>query len=325
MRRIYGFAMLACVCSASDPKANPASVVTTGNARITMLTERLLRLEWVDGKDFEDRETLSFANRNLPTPGFTTNRSTTQVSISNEFLNLVYTSTDGVFEPFSSSNLKVAIHATGKTWVPGMVNTGNLLGTVESLDGVTGSVDLNCLNMTGCTAHDKGNPSTSAGWPACRYCTSAPISRDGWALYDDTDSRGQSGSAVINSATGWIEPSGRKLVNNGTVIDTYLFAHGIDYKAALRDLTRVTGPPGRIPREVLGTWWSRYWPYTAEELQDIARGYAAHSIPLDMIVSDMAWHFHNESKIDWAGYSWSKELFPAPDVFKSWLQQQGEI
>ena len=67
---------------------------------------------------------------------------------------------------------------------------------------------------------------------------------------------------------------------------------------------------------MLGAWWSRYWPYTAEELEDIAHGYWAHSIPLDMIVSDMAWHYHNETPIDWAGYAWSKALFPNPAGFQ---------
>ena len=40
----------------------------------------------------------------------------------------------------------------------------------------------------------------------------------------------------------------------------------------------------RPPRFTLGVWWSRYWPYTAEDLEDIARGYATHSIPLDVLV-----------------------------------------
>ena len=39
-------------------------------------------------------------------------------------------------------------------------------------------------------------------------------------------------------------------------------------------------------------------------------------------VSDMAWHYHNETPIDWAGYSWSDELFPAPETFKAWLERQ---
>ena len=77
----------------------------------------------------------------------------------------------------------------------------------------------------------------------------------------------------------------------------------------------MSGPPGRVPREVLGTWWSRYWPYTAEDLQDIARGYARHSLALDIIVSDMAWHYHNEaSPPDWAGYGWSSALFPSSNA-----------
>jgi hypothetical protein len=33
----------------------------------------------------------------------------------------------------------------------------------------------------------------------------------------------------------------------------------------------------------------------------------------------MAWHFHNESKIDWGGYQWSPSLFPAPGNFLQWL------
>jgi hypothetical protein len=35
----------------------------------------------------------------------------------------------------------------------------------------------------------------------------------------------------------------------------------------------------------------------------------------------MAWHFHNESKIDWGGYQWSPSLFPTPNEFQSWLSQ----
>ena len=57
---------------------------------------------------------------------------------------------------------------------------------------------------------------------------------------------------------------------------------------------------------------SRYWPYTAEDLLDIARGYAEHAVPLDVLVSDMAWHYHGEDPVEWGGYSWGKQLFPAP-------------
>ena len=67
-------------------------------------------------------------------------------------------------------------------------------------------------------------------------------------------------------------------------------------------------------------WWSRYWPYTAEDLMDIAHAYAEHSLPIDTLVSDMAWHYHNETRIDWGGYTWSPELFPTPNDFLSTLE-----
>ena len=280
---------VAAAAAPPDPRPNPGSVVLAGNARITVLTARLLRLEWSDGAAFEDRETLSFAHRNLPRPAFNVTRDASGLAVETAFLHLFYAYPYG---PFSASNLLVDVHATGARWRPGMAAGGgrNLLGTVESLDGVTGGVDLDCSNVTGCIGHDQENPttgdspecrcaeitvdiesrrgghSTSARWTSDgghflphRYCAFAPIGRDGWAVYDDLDGKGQSGRAVIDGSSGWINTSGRRPAN-GSQWDTYFFGHGLEYKAALADLARVSGPPGRVPREVLGTWWSRYWP-----------------------------------------------------------------
>ena len=128
-------------------------------------------------------------------------------------------------------------------------------------------------------------------------------------------------------------------------------------------LRLISGPAPVPPRFVLGVWWSRYWPYTAEDLEDIARGYhehvsptpkhtqsttAAHtphtphtltdvdacqptlsvvarvqSIPLDVLVSDMAWHYHGESPVDWGGYTWSPQLFPQPDALLDSMKKWG--
>ena len=35
----------------------------------------------------------------------------------------------------------------------------------------------------------------------------------------------------------------------------------------------------------------------------------------------MAWHFHNETHIDWGGYTWSPELFPQPENFLTTLRE----
>ena len=50
-----------------NPRPNPDSVVTAGQARFTVLTSRLIRMEW--GQTV-DSATLTFLNRYLPTPSF---------------------------------------------------------------------------------------------------------------------------------------------------------------------------------------------------------------------------------------------------------------
>ena len=53
-----------------NPVADPKAVVTIGNARFTVLTPQLIRMEWsADGK-FEDHASLVFINRRLPVPKF---------------------------------------------------------------------------------------------------------------------------------------------------------------------------------------------------------------------------------------------------------------
>ena len=73
-------------------------------------------------------------------------------------------------DSFANTSLSVIIkRMKNKTiWRPGSVPRGNLLGTAYSLDGVTGSVNLRCWQSD-----------------ARKGCTLAPISRDGWAVYDD--------------------------------------------------------------------------------------------------------------------------------------------
>ena len=54
-----------------DPKPNPGSVVKVGQARFTVLTSHLIRMEW---GDTNDAATFAFINRNIPTPQFNTSK-----------------------------------------------------------------------------------------------------------------------------------------------------------------------------------------------------------------------------------------------------------
>ena len=51
--------------------------------------------------------------------------------------------------------------------------------------------------------------------------------------------------------------------------DLYFFGYGHDYSQALGDYTRVAGRIPLPPRFAFGTWWSRYWAYSDQEIEEI--------------------------------------------------------
>jgi hypothetical protein len=138
-------------------------------------------------------------------------------------------------------------------------------------------------------------------------CDFGPISRNGWAVIDD------SARDRLDPRAQWLAPPTNRTSDHYT--DLYFFGYGHAYTAALQAYASIAGAAKAPPRFALGVWWSRYWPYTAEDLEEIARGYAEHSVPLDVLVSDMAWHYHGEQPVAWGGYTFGSQLFPEPDHF----------
>ena len=53
------------VAAAFGPKAADNASVVSGNARFTVLTDRMIRMEYAPDGTFEDRATLTFVNREL--------------------------------------------------------------------------------------------------------------------------------------------------------------------------------------------------------------------------------------------------------------------
>jgi hypothetical protein len=159
-----------------DPTPNPESVVldSSGTARFTILTERLIRMEQRGSraKGFEDRSTLAFLNRNLPLPAFHTSESDGVLTISTNAVTLRYV----VGQPFSASTLSVKSITQGFSWgwSFGDANSGNLLGTIRGLDRQN-ATPLNCsLNSR---MDDNGE---------FNHCEWGVVSKDGWSIVDDT-------------------------------------------------------------------------------------------------------------------------------------------
>ncbi|MBN1511304.1 MAG: DUF5110 domain-containing protein [Phycisphaerae bacterium] len=286
-RSVFAFCFLlfAFFCSfayadpAPIPAADPAAIVIAGQARFTVLTPRLIRMEWSATSTFEDRASMTFINRKLPVPQFTSTEENGRLTIQTEYLTLQYRPEGGLFD---AENLSIALKAGKRsvTWRPGADPAENLRGTRRSLDGASGMMEL-----------DPGL-----------------ISRDGWAVVDDT------GQAVFSGGERpW--PVAR---TDREAIDCYFFGHGHDYPAALRDYTLVAGRIPMPPRFVFGAWWSRYWPYTDQELKNLVAEFREHDVPLDVLVIDLDWH-----EPGWSGYTWHKTNFPDPKAFLDWTKEQG--
>jgi alpha-glucosidase (family GH31 glycosyl hydrolase) len=301
--------------AADDPVADPKAVVVLGNARFTVLTPELIRMEWAADGKFEDHASFVFINRRLPVPKFSKQivemGASRQLIIKTDTLSLTYksTSTPGADTRFTPENLTIELTVDGKpvTWQLGLTDPENLQGTTRTLDGALGSKTREPIEQ-------------------------GLVSRSGWALVDDStrplfDSANFSFKEGEKSPWPWVieRPAGERQ-------DLYFFGYGHDYRKALGDYVRVAGRIPLPPRFAFGTWWSRYWDYSDQEIEEIIRDFHENSTPLDVFVIDMGWHKSKEQlqamgeggkngmdqsnhALGWSGYTWNDVLFPYPELF----------
>ena len=302
------------------PVADKAAQIVAGNARFTVLTPRLIRMEWAEDGVFEDRASLGIVNRNLPVPSFKVKKNGSRVTITTSALTLSYKGS----AKFDSQNLSVTFTMAGpadkkgrpttikKTWTPGMDDSGNLLGTARTLDGFD-FVDKKASGQYTKEPFDKG-----------------VVSRDGWAVIDESTRHLY--EKVDTDWKYWVteRPKGDRQ-------DLYIFAYGHDYVAAVSDFTKISGKIPLPPKYALGYWWCRYWLYSDYELVDLAQHFRDFSIPADVMIIDMDWHDTFEmgaagrgyqrdaagERKGWTGYTWKKELFPNPGNLLQELHNYG--
>ncbi|MGA8151364.1 MAG: TIM-barrel domain-containing protein [Terriglobales bacterium] len=298
----------------SNPVADHRAQVVDGHTRFTVLTPQLIRMEWAADGKFEDHASLVFINRHLPVPHFEHGVTAGRLTIRTSALELNYipsAATDGRFTPESLS-VKLMLNGQPVVWHPGIADSGNLLGTSRTLDDT------------------RGNPSEVP-------MEQGLISIDGWTVVDDStrplfDSSDFRFTRGEHSQWPWVmlRPTGERQ-------DWYFFGYGHDYRQALHDYVRVAGRIPIPPRFAFGAWWSRYWAYSDQELEQLVREFRENDTPLDVLVIDMDWHpvFGLKFGLDfgvldqsghpkgWSGYSWNRLLFPDPGAFLKRIHGEG--
>lgn len=265
-------------------KSNPKSIVKGKNYRFTILTERLVRLEYNSNGVFEDRPTELAWNRNFKECEFQIKEDKNYLQISTKYFTLEYQKE----KPFLGSkinprlNLKVTLSNTDRSWYYNHPEVRSYGGSNVSLDDFEGSLKL-----------DNGL-----------------YSADGFASIDDSN------SMVINE-DGIFEEK------NNNEIDIYLFAYKKDFGLCLKDYFELTTMPPMIPRYALGNWWSKNTHYSEEDIKNLVEKFKNKEIPLSVFLLDKTWHVINEvnkQKLE-TGYTFNTEYISKPDKLFDFLHE----
>lgn len=118
----------------TDAMMRPEAIIKGANYRITVLTERLVRLEYGETGEFIDAPTERVVFRNFPLPEFKVEEDTKYLVITTKYFKLQYAKG----KPFlgtkiaPDANLRIALVGTDKEWYFGHPEARNFYGT--SLD-----------------------------------------------------------------------------------------------------------------------------------------------------------------------------------------------
>ena len=266
-----------------DAVADPQAIVQISQARFTVLTSRLIRLEYSSTNQFEDRPSLTFWNRKLPVPSFELIKTDDSVEIRTDALTLRYRmNTMG----FTRSSLSIEVKSTQKIWRPTVLPKGNLGGTKRTLDEADGwqKLDLGVLSRDGWSViDDSQNPVfTDRSWFATRELVAQK--------YQDLYFFGY-GHEYRACLQDYCKLTGDVPLIPRWVLGNWWSRYYTYTDTALKTLMNQFEEQ-QIPLSVCIVdmdWHVVENPYTA----------------------------------GWTGYTWNKEFFPQPDEFIQWLHQKG--
>lgn len=137
----------------SHPLCHEGNVIQGEKYRFTLLTERLVRMEYCEDGMFENLATQVVLNRDFPQVTYTVKDTGEQLEIYTKYMQIIYNK-----KAFAANGLSIKIQgykfSTG-TWHFGE-KISNLKGTARTLDEVNGSCELGdgLMSVKGCTVLD---------------------------------------------------------------------------------------------------------------------------------------------------------------------------
>ena len=262
----------------SKAKSDHKAVIEGSNYRITVVSERIVRLEFSPSGNFLDKPTQLIKKRNIGIPDYSVRQDKNVVEVSTKYFVLTYLKgkpfLGTTVEPMKYLKITLASKEKDrrKDWYVGHPEAKNLMGNMVGVD-----VNLPANLQKGL------------------------YSLDGFASIDDSYSK-------IIAEDGTLE---NPLPHH---FDMYVFMYDKDFRLALYDYFKLTGAPALLPRYALGNWWSRNTIYTDETLHNLLMRFEKEEIPFSVLLLDHDWHLRNigEYKKLKAGYTFNNELIRDP-------------
>ncbi len=265
---------------------NPKSIILGSNYRISILTERLVRLEYNESGQFVDEPTELVWYRNFEVPKFEVKEDARTLEIKTSYFHLYYEKG----KPFVGSkinpiaNLKVQLVNSDRTWYYNHPEARNI-----------GTPGFDLISQNGQQRFKRGLYST-----------------EGFASIDDSNDN-------------ILLPNGAVKKKESQGIDIYLFVYQKDFEGCLSDYYKITGYPSLIPRYALGNWWSRNIDYNDVSLKNLIDEFNFSEIPLSVLLLDKDWHVRKYNGVNnvKSGFTFNKEYFEAPYEMISYLHSNG--
>lgn len=266
-------------------KARPENIIQGEYFRFTILSERLIRLEYSENGIFVDRPSQLALYRDNDKVNFEKQENEKYLLIKTKYFQVTYLKN----KPFNGgkvnpiSNLKVELLNSDKIWYYGHPEVRNYGAPSVSIEN----------------AHDKLKLKRGL------------YSTDGFASIDDSN------TYLINERNELIK-------REGSNIDIYLFMYLNDYLGCLNDYYKLTGYPPLIPRYALGNWWSRGVNYNDNSIKELVDEFKEKEIPLSIVLLDKGWHINQyENQITDSGFTWNNANFVNPPAMINYLHSNG--
>ena len=265
------------------PVARPEATVTTPCARFTVLTSRLLRLEYDPDDQFEDRASQRVWYREQPVPDFEVRRAPEMLEIITASLHLRYAEPG---QPFSAANLSIELQESGDIWHYGDAAPANLGGTRRTLDMVDGATELEPGLLT----------------------------RAGYGVLDDSQS-------LLFNRNGWLEPRSDSAGSVDVYFFGYGRDYRAWLAAYARIAGGVPLVPRWALGNWWSRYWAYSQEELLALMADFREREVPLSVcvvDMDWHITETG----NLSP-GWTGYTWNPKLFPEPEHFLDRLHALG--